>query len=62
VVITHRLSTIRDADFIHVLDEGRLVESGTWEELIALREGRFARLCRAQGIDHRARSFAVVSR
>jgi ATP-binding cassette subfamily C protein len=33
VVITHRLSTIRDADVIHVLDGGRVVESGSWNEL-----------------------------
>lgn len=35
VVIAHRLSTVRGADRIHVLDRGRLVESGTHDELVA---------------------------
>jgi ATP-binding cassette subfamily C protein len=49
LVITHRLSTIRRADVIHVLEQGRLVESGNWDALIS-RDGRFRALARAQGI------------
>ncbi|MEM9597357.1 MAG: ABC transporter ATP-binding protein [Acidobacteriota bacterium] len=41
VVITHRLTTARRADRIHVLDGGRLVESGSHEELLAA-GGRYA--------------------
>jgi ATP-binding cassette subfamily B protein len=43
IAIAHRLSTVRDADQIVVLDRGRVVEVGTYEELFA-RGGRFAEL------------------
>jgi len=50
VVIAHRLATVRDADAIHVFAEGRIVESGTWDELAA-RPGSVLRdLAVAQGL------------
>jgi ATP-binding cassette subfamily C protein len=51
VVITHRLSTIRNADRIHVIDHGSVVESGTWHALLSAPDGRFRALCAAQGVD-----------
>ncbi len=47
IVIAHRLSTIRDADRIFVMKEGRIVETGQYEELMA-RDGLFAELAQRQ--------------
>lgn len=47
LVIAHRMSTIRDADWIAVLDEGRVVEEGNHETLMAL-GGRYSELHRLQ--------------
>jgi len=45
-IIAHRLSTVRDADIVLFMDEGRIVEQGTFDELVA-RDGRFTALLRA---------------
>ena len=47
LVVAHRLSTVRHADAIHVLDAGRIVESGTHDALLA-RNGPYAALWRLQ--------------
>ncbi len=46
-VIAHRLATIRNANRIFVFDQGRIVEQGSFEQLVA-QNGRFAALARAQ--------------
>jgi ATP-binding cassette subfamily C protein len=51
VVIAHRLSTIRHADQIVVIDNGRVVENGSWEELVARQDGRLRALLKAKTID-----------
>ena len=50
VVIAHRLSTIQHADMIVVVDEGRIVETGTHAELMANAEGFYRRLHSYQAI------------
>ena len=46
-MIAHRLSTVRDADQILVVDDGRIVERGTHDELLAA-GGLYAELYRTQ--------------
>jgi len=47
IAIAHRLSTIQDADCIYVLDQGRIIESGTHDQLLAL-EGTYQKMYQLQ--------------
>lgn len=49
ITIAHRLSTVRDVDQIYVLEDGGIVESGTWDELVA-RGGRFEKMRAMQNL------------
>jgi ATP-binding cassette subfamily B protein len=59
LVIAHRLSTIRSADQILVVDDGRIVESGTHAELLALGR-RYADLYRTQFADGERRTVGAA--
>ena len=51
IVVAHRLSTIRTCDRVIMLEGGRIVEDGTYDELIA-KEGKFAELVKRQQLDN----------
>ena len=47
IVVAHRLSTIKNADMIAVIDDGRIIEEGTHEELLA-KNGLYSNLYHGQ--------------
>ena len=50
IVVAHRLSTIKNCDRILVLDDGKIIEDGTYDELIA-QKGFFSELVKRQRVD-----------
>ncbi|WP_328307500.1 ABC transporter ATP-binding protein/permease [Streptomyces sp. NBC_00442] len=63
VLITHRLGSVRTADLIHVLDQGRVVESGTFTELLSDRApGVFRALYELQAAQYRPTGAAGLPR
>ncbi|MBT6292792.1 MAG: ATP-binding cassette domain-containing protein, partial [Rhodospirillaceae bacterium] len=60
LVIAHRLSTVIDADLIHVINNGRLEQSGTHDELLA-QGGTYARLYALQFADEAGPAAAAAN-
>lgn len=50
LTIAHRLSTIYNADVIAVMDQGRVVEQGTYDQLIQQKESNFKELVKRQSV------------
>jgi ATP-binding cassette subfamily C protein len=50
VIITHRMASLRCADKIYVLEQGHLIEAGSWDTLTSAPGGRLRDACLAQGI------------
>ena len=48
LIIAHRLSTLRMADQIHVMEHGQIIESGSYDELMRDSDGAFFRLASLQ--------------
>lgn len=49
LMIAHRISTIKNADYIYLFDGGNILDSGTWDELIKKEDGWFWDICEVQG-------------
>lgn len=56
VVVAHRLSTVRNADIIAVVGGGKIIESGSHDELISNPDGAYSSLLRIQEAVHEATS------
>lgn len=50
VIIAHRLSTVKNADRVYVLDQGRVIESGTYDELRMRENGEFREMVEMQSL------------
>jgi ATP-binding cassette subfamily C protein len=50
LIIAHRLSTIKNADYVYLIDKGRILEYGTKEKLLKNDEGQFKSIYNSQGL------------
>jgi len=50
VIISHRLSTIKHADYIYVLDNGTIIEQGNYNDLLSSRENNFSKMVALQSL------------
>lgn len=56
IAIAHRLATLRNAHRLIVIEDGKIIEEGTHEELLSLKDGHFANLVKLQAENSRMRS------
>jgi len=50
IIIAHRLSTIRNVDVIHLLEGGKIIESGSFEDLIKNQDSSFSKHAALQSL------------
>lgn len=50
LMIAHRFSTIKNADYIYLIDGGNIMESGSWDDLLENEKGWFWDMCEVQGV------------
>ena len=50
IIIAHRLTTIRNCDYIYVMNKGRIVQKGIWDDLVSDSNSSFAKMCELQNI------------
>jgi len=58
IMIAHRLSTVRDFDIIYHMDEGKIIERGTHEELMAAR-GKYYEMFTRQAENYQSGEFTI---
>ncbi len=57
LIVSHRVSSVKDADFVIVLDQGRIIEKGTHDELMAF-DGYYSELYRRQALEEEIEEIA----
>jgi len=50
IIISHRLSTIKQVDYLYVIEQGRIIEQGTFAQLSGLQDSAFRRMCELQRV------------
>jgi len=56
IAIAHRLATLRNADRLVVIEDGKIIEEGNHEELMTKADGHFAKLVKLQAENNKLRS------
>ena len=51
IAIAHRLSTLKKMDRIIYIEQGKIIETGTFDELAAMKNGKFAKLWKMQQLE-----------